>query len=141
MQGISGAFRPRTLTALMGVTGASSCQLQTLHAVPGSFCWITSCTRLLASTAHAPRRLLYAARHSQEYVRTSQRLRAGAGKTTLMDVLAGRKTGAAPLDTLLSCLPVPGASPCTQGWPCITACHSAQASSRQLVQEPEATRL
>ena len=74
LQGISGAFRPETLTALMGVTGVPSLPV----ARPARPCAELTCML----------------RRHDTTARSLTRRVAGAGKTTLMDVLAGRKTGA-----------------------------------------------
>lgn len=47
----------------------------------------------------------------------------GAGKTTLMDVLAGRKTGAAPPLCCAACLNSPSESPEGFQFQCLIACH------------------
>ena len=73
-QGISGAFRPETLTALMGVTGAGE-----------------SCVCRQISLWLSMRVTSLSADHGG----------CCAGKTTLMDVLAGRKTSAVHMQTLI----------------------------------------
>ena len=84
LQGISGAFRPGILTCLMvGAQPLSS---------TGSAQW--SCTWLLVDSACC--RTSCCAPHN-ELLQLACLLQgvSGAGKTTLMDVLAGRKTGQA----------------------------------------------
>lgn len=104
MQGISGAFRPQTLTALMGVTGAgqlrcplAGCILLNLPAIPpcifGSLCCMIAASDRVHVTAQekAP---AYAAPRMHVSTDCMLTIPGCAGKTTLMDVLAGRKTSA-----------------------------------------------
>ena len=83
LKGISGAFRPGILTSLMGVSGGPFGWCQPA-------CWRCSCLGLCHVLPWVRQPVGF---HTQRHESCGGN--AGAGKTTLMDVLASRKTGEA----------------------------------------------
>lgn len=87
LKGISGVFRPGVLTALMGASGAGASPLAGRRCELGALPREQSCF-----VAWGPRRLPLLAAQGDAPAASTPPLTTLAGKTTLMDTLADRKT-------------------------------------------------